>query len=197
MNEEIDNEKNDIKEKEKIENPSHHKVEKDNSECKKLKEEIEKLKMESAGLLEANASLDDSYRRKVAEFDNFRKRMTRQIEDAANESKKKFLLEILPIFDNFGRALKSTEENRNFDQLFEGLNVTYNGFLHFFERLGVKPMDPVGQEFNPNYHEAVLMEEKENLPFETTVVDELEKGYLMGDMVIRHSKVKVAKKKKS
>ena len=151
---------------------------------------MERLKQENAGL-------DDSYRRKVAEFDNYRKRMIKQMEDTAAESTRKFLIELLPIFDNFGRALKSTEKSRDFDQLYNGLCVTNKGIFHFFDHIGVKPMESLGMEFDPNFHEAVLMEEREDIPFDKTVVEELEKGYLLGDNVIRHSKVKVAKKKQS
>ncbi len=168
---------------------------KESAEIKLLKGEIEQIKQESSRLKEENAALDDSYRRKVAEFDNYRKRMIKQMEDTAVESTRKFLTEILPIFDNFGRALKSSEKSKDFEQLYNGLCVTNKGILHFFDRIGVKPMEPLGQEFNPNLHEAVLMEEREDVPFEKTVVDELEKGYMLGDAVIRHSKVKVAKKK--
>jgi len=164
-----------------------HYESKEESEIKSLKEEIELLKSEIA-------ALDDSYRRKVAEFDNYRKRILKQMEETATESTRRFLSELLPIFDNFGRALKSTEKSKNFEQLYNGLCVTNRGIMHFFDRIGVKPIDVVGKEFNPNLHEAVLMEERDDIPFEKTVVDELEKGYMLGDSVIRHSKVKVGKK---
>lgn len=174
--------------------PKHHAEHKE-SEEKRLKEEIDCLKQDNAKLKDENAALDDSYRRKVAEFDNYRKRMIKQMEDTAAETTRKFLVEVLPIFDNFGRALKSTEKSNDFEQLYNGLSVTNKGILHFFDRIGVKPMESLGKEFDPNFHEAVLMEEREDVPFEKTVIDELEKGYMLGDSVIRHSKVKVAKKK--
>src|SRR5271157_3625353 len=131
---------------------------KESAEIKLLKEEIERLKQESSRLKEENAALDDSYRRKVAEFDNYRKRMIKQMEDTAVESTRKFLIEILPIFDNFGRALKSSEKTRDFDQLYKGLVVTNKGIHHFFEQIGVKAMESTGKEFDPNYHEAVIIE---------------------------------------
>ncbi len=184
------------KEHEKAHDASHHEHRKECKECRKLKEELDILKGEMVKLKDANANLDDSYKRKVAEFDNYRKRVLKQMEDSAAESIKKFASDILPIFDNFGRALKNSENNKDFNQLYDGLKITYNGILHFFGHIGVKPMEVIGQEFNPNLHEAVFMEERENLPYETTVVEELEKGYMLGDAVIRHSKVKVAKKKK-
>jgi molecular chaperone GrpE len=194
-NEEILNGKEADEAKAKPAPAGHHGEHREASEIKHLKEEIECLKNDSAKLKEENAALDDSYRRKVAEFDNYRKRMVKQMEDTSVEAAKKFLSEILPIFDNFGRALKSTEKSKDFEQLYNGLNVTNNGILHFFDHLGVKPMESIGKEFDPNFHEAVIMEERDDVPFEKTVVDELEKGYVLGDSVIRHSKVKVARKK--
>jgi|GEM_PF-499234 molecular chaperone GrpE len=193
-NEELNEEVNEKPEEKGAEQPvkahHEHRAEHEHAEIKALKDEVERLKQENAGL-------DDSYRRKVADFDNYRKRMIKQMEDTAAESTRKFLIELLPIIDNFGRALKSTEKSRDFDQLYNGLCVTNKGILHFFDHIGVKPMDSLGKEFDPNFHEAVLMEEKEDIPFDKTVVEELEKGYLLGDSVIRHSKVKVAKKKQS
>lgn len=171
------------------------KKEKDCKDCKKLKEEVHHLKEDIQRLKEQNASLDDSYKRKVADFDNYRKRMLKQMEDSASEANRKIVLRILPVMDNFGRALSHSEENKDFNTLYEGLKITNSEIHRLFDDLDVKPIESIGKEFDPNLHEALMMEEREDVAFDKTVVEEIEKGYTLGDTVIRHSKVKVAKKK--
>lgn len=174
---------------------NHNKTAEKEKELNELKNEIERLKSELEKARENEKNLDDSYRRKVAEFDNYRKRVMKQMEDMVHEATKKFVKEILPIFDNFGRAIKNSEVNKDFNQLFEGLKITYSQISNFLEHLGIKTIETTGKEFDPNIHEALLMEEKDDIPYDKTVTEELEKGYILGNSVIRPSKVKVAKKK--
>lgn len=174
---------------------AHDKKDKECKDCKKLKDEIHHLKTEFEKIKEQNASLDDSYKRKVADFDNYRKRMLKQMEDSAVEANRKIVSRILPVMDNFGRALKHSEESKDFNTLHEGLKITNAEIHRLFDDLGVKPIESVGKEFDPNLHEALMMEERDDVTFDKTVVEEIEKGYTIGDSVIRHSKVKVAKKK--
>ena len=177
------------------EKQGHDKKEKECRDCRKLKEEVHHLKEEIRALKEQNAVLDDSYKRKVADFDNYRKRMLKQMEDSAVEANKKIVARILPVLDNFGRALSHSEESRDFNTLHEGLKITNSEILRLFSDIGVKPIESVGKEFDPNLHEALMMEERDDVAFDKTVTDEIERGYTLGDAVIRHSKVKVAKKK--
>lgn len=180
---------------EKSHNQGHDKKEKECKDCKKLKDEVHHLKEEVRALKEQNALLDDSYKRKVADFDNYRKRMLKQMEDSAVEANKKIVARILPVLDNFGRALSHSEESRDFNTLHEGLKITNSEILRLFDDIGVKPIESIGKEFDPNLHEALMMEERDDVAFDKTVTGEIEKGYTLGDAVIRHSKVKVAKKK--
>lgn len=163
-------------------------------ECKKLRDEIHHLKREVEELKKGNVELDDSYKRKVAEFDNYRKRMLKQMDDNTRDATRKVVSEILPILDNFGRALRNSEVNHEFDVLFGGLKITNDQIIALFEKLGIKAIDSIGCEFDPNLHEALMMEERDDVEFEKTVTEEFEKGYLIGDSIIRHAKVKVAKK---
>lgn len=175
----------------------HDGKEKECKECKKLRDEVRHLKENVEKLAADNAGLDDQYKRKVADFDNYRKRMLRQMEEASDDANRKIVMRILPILDNFGRAIRDSEQNRDFQHLYDGLKITNSEIHRLFDDLGVKPIESVGKEFDPNLHEALLMEERDDVPFEKTVLEELEKGYMLGDMVVRHSKVKVGKKKTS
>ncbi len=192
-----ENENQETKENQPQESPDYagEHSKKECKECKKLKEELHKQKTENEKLNAEKCELMDSYKRKVAEFDNYRKRTLKQIEDTEIDSTKKLIVDILPIFDNFGRAMIDADKNHDFSTLYNGLKITYSQIGAFFEKIGVKPIDAVGKEFDHNYHEALMMEEREDIEHEKTVIEELEKGYQLGDSVLRTSKVKVAKKK--
>jgi molecular chaperone GrpE len=190
-----DNENQEKLNEKEVKSPKHEENHtKECKECKKLREENHKITKEMIRLKDECFNLDDSYKRKVAEFDNYRKRMLKQLEEAGVESAKKIVTQILPILDNFGRALKDSETNKSFDSLLNGLKITNSQINSLLDHLGVKAIDAVDKEFNPNLHEALMMEEREEVEFDKTVVEEFEKGYMIGDSVIRHSKVKVAKK---
>jgi len=162
-----------------------------------LKGENQKLKEENESLRQKVIELEDAYLRKVADFDNYRKRMLAQMAAMETEGIKKVIKEFLPLVDNFERALKSSKENKDFDSLYDGLNMIYSLSLNLLEKFNVKPFDSKGQEFDHNLHEAVMMEEKEDLKFDYVVLEELEKGYKFGNDVLRHARVKVGKKKKN
>ncbi len=163
-------------------------------EVSKLKEENQKLLMELEELKEKLNILDDSYRRKVADFDNYRKRMLKQIEEAKKEGIKEFAKELLPVMDNFEKALNNSE-NKDFDTLYTGLKITYSLMSDVLEKFKIKPFTSVGLEFDHNLHEAVMMEERDDIEFNQTVLEEFEKGYFFDNALLRHAKVKVAKKK--
>lgn len=164
-------------------------------EVEKLKEENQKLREEIEELKSKATELEDSYRRKVADFDNYRKRMLKQLEEAETEGIKKMAKELLPVIDNFEKALSASSENKDFDSLFNGLKIIYSLIYEVFGKFNIKPFDSKGLEFDHNFHEAVMMEERDDLEFNQTVIEEYEKGYLLGDSILRHAKVKVGKKK--
>ncbi len=147
-------------------------------EIQKLKKEIEELK--------------DKYLRQVAEFENFRKRKEREMEEFWRKANADLILKLLPILDDIERSLESARRDQNFEALVEGIEMIYKTFLKVLEAEGVTPISAVGQEFDPEYHEALMQVEKEDVP-PNTVVEEHQKGYLIGNKILRPAKVIVSK----
>ena len=137
------------------------------------------------------AELDDKFRRLFAEFDNFRKRTESEKAGRFAEGEKTVLLKILPLIDNFERALANVPEELEQNPYVDGMEKIYRSFMDLLKELGVTPIEAVGQPFDANLHNAVMHVEDEEQP-ENTVVDEFQKGYLFGDKVLRYSMVKVA-----
>ena len=135
--------------------------------------------------------LNDRLLRSMAEFDNFRKRTEKEKSQMFEVGAKSVVEKILPTIDNFERGLASVPEESRSDAFVEGMDRIYKQFLSSLEEIGVKPIDAVGKEFDPNLHNAVMHEENEEFG-ENTVSEELQKGYMYRDSVVRHSMVKVA-----
>ncbi|WP_338462949.1 nucleotide exchange factor GrpE [Synechococcus elongatus] len=141
------------------------------------------------------AELDEqnsSYLRLAADFDNFRRRSIKEREELELQSKRVTITELLPVIDNFERAraqLKPQgEEAEAIHKSYQGL---YKQLVDCLKRIGVSPMRAEGQPFDPAYHDAVLREESTDHP-DGTVLEELQRGYLLGDLVLRHALVKVS-----
>lgn len=130
----------------------------------------------------------DRWQRLMAEFDNYRKRSEKEKSDTYDYAVSNTVAEILPVIDNFERALKVESQDKN---LFAGVEMIYKQMMGLLEKLHVTPIDAVGKEFDPNLHNAVMHIDDENLG-ENIVAEELQKGYLYKEKVIRHSLVKVA-----
>ena len=137
------------------------------------------------------AELEDKFKRLFAEFDNFRKRTEIEKSGRYAEGEKNILLKVLPLMDNFERALSAVPEEQKEDAFVKGMELVYKSFTDALSAVGVKPIEAVGQPFNADYHNAVMHVDDENEP-ENTVVDEFQKGYMFGDKVLRYSMVKVA-----
>lgn len=167
-----------------------HKPKKEKHDQEKM---VECLQNEINKLKEEKMVLEDAYKRKVAEFDNYKKRVLKEMEDMRFQANKKLLQNILPVYDSFSRAMMTIETVAK-ENLQEGLSIIFAEFSKIMEDAGVKPIECVGQEFDYRLHEAVMMEEREDVPYSMTVVQELERGYMLGDEVLRPSKIKVAKK---
>lgn len=133
--------------------------------------------------------LTDQLKRNMAEFDNFRKRTEKEKSAMYEIGAKDVIEKILPVIDNFERGLKSVPEGG--DAFAEGMNMIYKQLLKTLEDLGVKPIEAVGQPFDPNFHNAVMHIEDESFG-ENVIAEEFQKGYLYRDSVVRHSMVKVA-----
>lgn len=163
-------------------------VEEENSKpaaepTEELQKEIEMLK----GKLE---EADNRYLRLQADFDNFRRR-TRLDQQASEKYRAQNLAsELLPVLDNFERALQIEAEHEQTKSLLQGVNMVYRGLLEALKKEGVEPIEAVGKEFDPNHHHAVMQGEDENYG-SNIVIEEFQKGYLLKDRVIRPSMVKV------
>ena len=137
------------------------------------------------------ADLTDKLTRHMAEFDNYRKRTEKEKSAMYEIGAKDVVEKILPIVDNFERGLQSVPEEKKDDPFVDGMDKIYKQLMSTLEGIGVKPIEAVGQEFDPNFHNAVMHVEDEELG-ENVVAEEFQKGYMYRDSVVRHSMVKVA-----
>ena len=136
------------------------------------------------------AALEDKVRRQMAEFDNFRKRTAKEKEQMFSMGEKSVIEKMLPVIDNFERGLAAVPEADKENPLASGMEMIYKQLVKQLEDLGVKPIEAVGKEFDPNFHNAVMQVESEE--YESGVVaQEFLKGYMYHDTVIRHSMVGV------
>ena len=132
--------------------------------------------------------LTDRVTRQMAEFDNFRKRSEKEKSQMYEIGAKDIIEKILPVVDNFERGLAQAPEG---DSFADGMKMIYKQLITTLDELGVKPIEAVGKEFDPNFHNAVMHVEDEEAG-ENIVVEEFQKGYTYKDFVVRHSMVKVA-----
>lgn len=135
--------------------------------------------------------LTDRVTRQVAEFDNFRKRTEKEKAAMYEVGAKSIIEKLLPIVDNFERGLAAVPKEQKEDSFVTGMEMVYKQIITTFEAVGVKPIEAVGTEFNPDLHNAVMHVEDEEVG-ENIVVEEFQKGYTYRDSVVRHSMVKVA-----
>ena len=134
--------------------------------------------------------LTDRLTRQMAEFDNFRKRTEREKSQMYEIGAKDIIEKILPVIDNFERGLAAVPEESKEDPFVEGMEKIYKQIMTTLEGVGVKPIEAVGQEFNPDFHNAVMHVEDEEAG-ENIITEEFQKGYMYHDSVVRHSMVKV------
>ena len=135
--------------------------------------------------------LNDRITRQMAEFDNFRKRSEKEKSQMYEIGAKDIIEKILPVVDNFERGLDSIPEEEKGSPFAEGMEKIYKQLMTTLDSLGVKPIKAVGQEFNPDFHNAVMHVEDEEFG-ENVVAEEFQKGYMYRESVVRHSMVKVA-----
>ena len=145
---------------------------------------------EKKALKEKIDSLEDRVKRQMAEFDNFRKRTDKEKQQMFSMGERNVIEKMLPIVDNFERGLAAVPEEEKTSALASGMEMVYRQLVKQLEDLGVTPIEAVGQEFDPNLHNAVMQVESEDYP-SGTVAQELQKGYKYHDAVIRYSMVAV------
>ena len=137
------------------------------------------------------ADLQDKLTRRMAEFDNFRKRTEKEKAQMYSMGARDVLEKMLDVLDNFERGFDAVEKDDQDDAFVQGMQMVYKQMLDVLDKLGVKPIEAVGQPFDPNFHNAVMHEDSEEAG-ENEVTAEFQKGYMYHDDVIRHSMVKVA-----
>lgn len=174
---------------------------------KEKKEEIEKdvERSDADMIIELEKKLDEKKKeaeynldrllRLQAEFENYKKRISKEHLEFTKFVNENMIKELLPVLDNLERAVESAKNDKVFDSLKEGVEMTLKQFTSVLEKAGLKEITSIGETFNPNKHEALIMigsdEHEEN-----TIVEEHQKGYLLNDRVLRPSKVVVSKKNK-
>jgi molecular chaperone GrpE len=157
----------------------------------KIKQHIEELEQKVKELEEENSTLKDQYLRKQADFENFRKRMHREKEDATKFANANLLLDLVSIIDDFERAIKAGEDTQDIESFRKGIELIEKQLVGMLERKwGLRRFDSEGEPFDPEKHEAIATEEKDTDVSEVT--EDYQKGYFLHDRVLRHAKVKVS-----
>lgn len=153
-------------------------------------EEESKHEITTKELEEKISSLQDSLLRKVAEFENYKRRTENDQLNLLKYAAESFILKVLPVYDDLGRSVDHLSE-RNIDSIKEGLKLVHDKFTKVLEEQGVKKLDVKGKEFDVEYHEALMQQPSAEFP-SNTVINEVEPGYLYKDKVIKHAKVIVS-----
>lgn len=156
-----------------------------------LTSDIEELEREIELLRKSAEETQNSYLRVMADFDNFRKRQRDETARLTNCAREALILKLLPMVDNFDRTLQAAEAEHSYESLVEGVTLTLKHIREMLEKEGLEPIDAVGQEFNPELHDALMRVETGDYP-ENTIVDEIEKGYTLNGKVLRPARVRVA-----
>jgi len=157
-------------------------------QLKEIQAELETAKQEAKETY-------DRFLRVSAEFENYKKRSAREMDDLRKYANQSLIVEMLAVVDNLERALISSNGNSSNDKcMADGVNLTLKEILKVFEKFNVKPIESIGQPFDPNFHQAMMQEETDDYP-ENTVITELQKGYMIHDRLLRPSMVVVAASK--
>jgi len=143
-------------------------------------------------LIEEKEQIQDQLLRKIAEFDNYKKRTERDFFDRVQNANEKLITELLPVLDDLERALDHAQKSQEINSLLEGTELIRKKMLGILEKQGLEPLTAEGDEFDPEKHDALLQTEKENVA-SGKIIEEHLKGYTLNGKVIRHSQVIVAK----
>ena len=189
VNEEVQENTDNLSEKEENtdknrKNIFSRKKDKDKTKLQELEKEIEQLKAEKA-------ELNDRFLRLFSEFDNYKKRVSKEKLDLIATASEKVIVSLLPIIDDFERAIAANEKAADVDSMKEGFNLIYNKLLQMMKRFDVEEIQAKGEEFNTDFHEAVTHFPAQNEEDKGKVIDVTEKGYKLKDKVIRYAKVVV------
>ena len=189
---EKDNQEKNLEEKEPKEQETAQEAAATEEESKEPElSEVEKL---AKDLEDAKAELEKQkkeYLFLLAEFDNFRKRTLKEKSDLVKNAAEKAMLDILPVVDDFERALQAMHDSSDLESVKEGVDLIYNKFVKYLENNGVKAIDSNNADFNAEFHEAVTTFPASDESQKGKVIDTVQKGYMINDKVLRHSKVVV------
>ena len=174
------------------EETSESKIEKSAEETQESDQDISRMQQELEEARSENSAAADMMLRLAAEMDNYKKRVAKERESLIKFGSQGIVQELLPILDNFERAIESADKLSDFDSFLEGVGMIFKQMYDALERKGVRRIDAVGETFDPNIHEAVVQVASQEYP-ENIVVEELQKGYMLHDRVIRPSMVAVSK----
>ena len=133
----------------------------------------------------------DMLLRKAAEFDNFKRRIENETVNVVKFATESLIDDLIPVLDDFERSLRHSKESKEYNALIKGVELIYLKLVKVLEGRGVKTFETVGKEFNVDYHDALMQMPKKDLP-PHTIIEEVEKGYMLNDKVIRHAKVVVS-----
>lgn len=157
----------------------------------KASKEVQELKELLSGKIDELSELNDKYLRLLAEYDNYKKRTAKEKEALKVDSVGDAVTSLLPVIDNFERAIASFTDADKETEFFKGVEMIYNQTKDAFIKLGVEEIKSLGEEFNPELHNAIMHIDDETIA-DNTIIEEFQKGYTYGGKVIRYSMVKVA-----
>lgn len=146
-----------------------------------------------AELEEKVAELNDKFLRLYSEFDNFRKRSLKEKIDLVKTASEEIIIDLLPVVDDFERAIKAAEAANEEEALNEGMILIYNKLKGILDKKGLKAIKAIGEEFDTDFHEAITYIEATDKNMKGKIFDEIEKGYMLNDKVIRYTKVVIGK----
>ena len=153
--------------------------------------EEERVQRELNEANEKIATLEDKYLRQVAEFDNYRKRTLKEKAELIKNGGERAIESILPVLDDFERALANMAKDENAQEILTGVELIYNKFMGILKQNGLQKIETEGQEFDTDYHEAIAMVPTPDEALKGKVLDCVQTGYMLNDKVIRHAKVAV------
>lgn len=155
----------------------------------KKKRKGKKQSAESEVLKKELADINDKYLRLYSEFDNYRRRTSREKLEMAKTASESLIIELLPVLDDFERAIKSAEESEDCDAVKDGMTLIYNKFNSILQKKGLVSIEAVGNDFDTDFHEAISYLPAPSEDKKGKVIEQVEKGYTLQDKVIRYSKV--------
>ncbi len=182
----------DVEEEEPLEKPEEKKASSEKKTSRRRRSKTKELEARIVQLEQERDQLKDQLLRLAAEFENYKKITSREIENRIRNANEELILNLLPILDDLERSLEAGQKNHKFKSFYEGVEMIYNNFRKLLERFGVEPVDSVGKPFDVELHEALMMVEDKEAP-PNTVLQEHQKAYRMNGRVIRHAKVVVSK----